>query len=157
MTRNGYILLAAGGSAAMLLGAFGFQHLGGLPPCELCLWQRWPHAAAILIGVLALVIGGRAWPWLVALAAAMTSGLGLYHTGVERHWWQGPTSCTGSGDALSGLSASDLLNVAEAPKVVMCDQVSWQMLGLSMPSWNAIISLVFVMLWLKAACVPNAR
>ena len=40
------MLLAAGGSLALLLGAFGFQALG-YAPCKLCLWQRWPHGAAI--------------------------------------------------------------------------------------------------------------
>ena len=52
MTRNLMISLAAGGSAALLAGAFMFQMLG-YPPCAMCLWQRWPHAAAILIGLLA--------------------------------------------------------------------------------------------------------
>ncbi|PJA60406.1 MAG: disulfide bond formation protein B, partial [Rhodobacterales bacterium CG_4_9_14_3_um_filter_71_31] len=35
--------LAAAGSAATLLAALGFQFIGGLAPCEMCLWQRWPH------------------------------------------------------------------------------------------------------------------
>ncbi|MGB8622373.1 MAG: disulfide bond formation protein B, partial [Paracoccaceae bacterium] len=64
MTRNTLILAAAGGSLALLLGAFGFQYIGGLAPCELCLLQRWPHAAAILFGVLALAIRGPALPGL---------------------------------------------------------------------------------------------
>ena len=51
LSRNILILLAAAGSAAVLLGAFGFQFLGDLPPCKLCIWQRWPHAAAVVIVV----------------------------------------------------------------------------------------------------------
>ena len=43
-------LIAAVGSLPLLLGSFAFQHIGGLAPCPLCLLQRWPHAAAILIG-----------------------------------------------------------------------------------------------------------
>ena len=71
------ILIAAGGSAALLLGAFGFQYLGDMPPCPMCLWQRWPHAAAVLIGVLALVVPGRILPLALAMllltvAAAVT-------------------------------------------------------------------------------------
>lgn len=150
MTRNTLILAAAGGSLALLLGAFGFQYIGGLAPCELCLLQRWPHAAAILFGVLALAIRGPALPGLGALAALATSGLGLYHTGVERGWWQGPTACTGTGSGLSGLSGTDLLNTAQAPAVVMCDQVQWEMLGLSMASYNAILSLLLALIWVAA-------
>ncbi|ALG90249.1 MULTISPECIES: disulfide bond formation protein B [Actibacterium] len=151
MSRTTLILLAAGGSAAMLAGAFGFQYIGGLPPCELCLWQRWPHAAAIVIGALALMVRGVVLPLLGAAAALTTGALGVYHTGVERKWWPGPTSCTGSGDGLSGLSGSDLLNFDAAPKVVMCDQVAWQMLGLSMASWNALAAFAFALLWVLAA------
>ena len=90
------VLIAAGGSLALLLGAFAFQHLGGLAPCKLCIWQRWPHVAAIAIGAAALALGNRALAWLGALAAAVTGGIGLYHTGVERGFWEGPTTCTSS-------------------------------------------------------------
>jgi len=114
----------------------------------MCLWQRWPHAAAIAIGVLALALRGPALPLLGALAALTTAGIGIYHTGVERDWWEGPTSCTGSG--LGGLAGGDLL-ATDGPRLVMCDQVSWELLTLSMPSWNALFSLALVCVWLLAA------
>lgn len=148
MTRNLYILMAAGGSAALLAGAFIFQMLG-YPPCPMCLWQRWPHAAAIVIGALALLIPGRLLPVLGGLAAAVTGAIGVFHTGVERDWWEGPSSCTGNG-GLDGLSGSDLLSL-DGPRAVMCDQVSWEFLTLSMPSWNALFSFALVVLWLIAA------
>ncbi|MGB3148847.1 MAG: disulfide bond formation protein B, partial [Paracoccaceae bacterium] len=87
MTRySSAVLLAAGGSVALLGGAFVFQALG-YAPCKLCLWQRWPHALAILLGLLALFSGKR-WLCLAGAAAVLTSGiLGLYHTGVERGLW----------------------------------------------------------------------
>lgn len=151
MTRNLSIILAAGGSAALLLGAFAFQFIGGLAPCHLCLLQRWPHGAAVLIGGLALMTGWRLWPWAGALAAAATSGLGLYHTGVELKWWAGPTSCTGSANSLSGLSGGDLLSTTAPSGLVMCDKIAWGMWGISMAGWNAILSAVLVLIWLYAA------
>lgn len=153
MTRNLMVALAAGGSAALLAGAYLFQALG-YPPCAMCLWQRWPHVAAILIGVLALRVKGPLLPALGALAAATTAGIGMFHTGVERDWWEGPTSCTGGG-SLSGLSGSDLLTIA-GPRVVMCDQVSWEFLTLSMASWNALLSLGLVALWVIAVRLSGA-
>ncbi len=150
MSFRTLVILAAGGSAALLLGALAFQYLGGLPPCKLCYWQRYPHAAAVVIGALALWLGLRGLAWLGALAALATAGVGLYHTGVERGWWQGPTSC--SGDAgLGSMSGSDLLSTEGAVDVVMCDEVVWQMLGLSMASWNALASLALAVLWVMAA------
>lgn len=150
MNRTPLILLAAAGSAAMLLGAFAFQYIGGLAPCQLCLWQRWPHAAAVLIGGPALLWGGRVLPLLGGAAALTTAGIALFHTGVEQKWWEGLPSCTAG--SVDGLSGADLLNTAivVAP-VVRCDAVAWAMAGLSMASWNGIISVVLALIWLRAA------
>ena len=145
MTRQTLIRLAAFGSFALLAGAYTFQAFG-YPPCQMCYWQRWPHFAAIGIGIAATFIPARVWPYLGALAAATTSGIGIYHTGVERDWWQGPTSCTGGALDLT----SDLLSTT-GPRLILCDQVSWELFTLSMASWNALFSAVLVLVWLAAA------
>ncbi len=152
-TRSILILLAAGGSLAMLLGAFGFQYLGDMPPCKLCLWQRWPHGAAVVIGVLALWLGGRALPLLGALAAFNTAAIGAYHTGVERGWWEGPNSCTSG--PIDGLSADDLMAQIMAAPLVRCDEVPWEMFSLSMASWNAVASIGLALVWLMAVRVRD--
>ena len=148
--RTRLIILAMAGSLAMLAGAFAFQYIGGLAPCHLCLLQRWPHAAALAIGLLALAIPGRLLPLAGAAAALTTAGIGIYHTGVERLWWAGPTSC--SAGSIAGLDVKDLLDpsIVVAP-VVRCDEVAWQMLGLSMASWNVAVSLGLALIWLLAA------
>ena len=152
-TRSFTILLAAGGSLAILLGAFAFQYLGGLAPCQLCLWQRWPHAAAIGIGVLALILSrgtlGRILPLLGALAALTTAAIGAFHVGVEQKWWEGLASCTAG--SISGLSTADLLNPdVNVGAVVRCDEIAWQMFGISMAGWNVILSVLLALLWVSA-------
>lgn len=148
--RNSLILLAAGGSAGLLLGAFAFQYIGGMAPCTLCIWQRWPHGAAVAIGILALVTGGRYWAYLGALAAAATAGVGLFHAGVEQGWWQGLASC--SAGSIKGLSMAELLDPnASVAAPVRCDAVPWEMFSLSMASWNAALSAGLVVVWLIAA------
>ncbi len=112
--------------------------------------QRWPHLAAILIGILALIFPARVLAIFGALAALTTSGLGLYHTGVEQGWWQGPTSCTANMQ-IQGISSKDLLSHIMAAPVVRCEEPQWIFLHLSMASWNAIFSLVLVFIWLNAA------
>lgn len=149
MTRTRLILLAAGGSLAMILGAWAFQYIGGLAPCTMCYWQRWPHMAAVPLGALAIVAGGVLLPLLGAAAAATTGAIGVYHTGVERRWWQGPDTCT-SGD-IGGMSADALFDQIMNAPLVQCDQVAWEMWGLSMASWNAVISFALMALWLLAA------
>lgn len=144
------ILLATLGSVALLGGAFAFQYIGGMAPCQLCLWQRWPHAAAILIGAVALVTGWRGLAWLGALAALATAGIGVFHVGVEQLWWEGLASCTAG--SIAGISTADLLDpTKDVAAVVRCDEIAWQLLGISMAGWNAILSVLLAGLWAKAA------
>lgn len=154
MTRATLVMLAAAGSAALLLGAFGFQYIGGLHPCELCLLERWPHALAVVCGLAALAVAGRLMPTLGAATMLASTGLGLYHTGVEQKWWEGPTACTSSLD-IGGQSAAQLYQQLMTAPIVRCDQVQWSFLHLSMASWNAIASLVLLVIWVQAARKPR--
>lgn len=143
------ILMAAGGSAALLLGAWGFQYLGGMAPCKMCIWQRYPHGAAVILGLLFFAFPRVGiLPLLGALAAATTAGLGFFHAGVEKGWWEGPSSCT-SGD-ISGLSTDDLFNQIMNAPLVRCDEVPWELFGISMAGWNFLASAGFTLLWLIA-------
>ncbi|MCF8485300.1 MAG: disulfide bond formation protein B [Rhodobacteraceae bacterium] len=153
LTRNQLVAAAGLGSLALLAGAFGFQYIGGLAPCQLCLWQRWPHAAAIVIMLAALVLSGRILPVLGILAALATAGVGMFHVGVEQMWWEGLASC--SGNSIAGLNVSDLLNpnVAIAAPI-RCDAIAWSLFGISMAGWNVIVSLGLAVLWLMAARKP---
>lgn len=152
ITRNLLVLAAASGSAALMLGAFGFQYIGGLPPCAMCIWQRYPHVVAIAIGLIALRFGSAALAWLGALAALTTAAIGGFHTGVERGWWEGPSTCTSG--PIGGLSTDELFDQIMNAPLVRCDEVPWEMFGLSMASWNMVISLVLMGLWIAAAWRP---
>ena len=153
LTRSNLILLATIGSVALLGGAFAFQYIGGMAPCQLCLWQRWPHAAAILIGLAGLVTGRRELAWAGAIAALATAGIGIFHVGVEQKWWEGLASC--SAGSISGVSTADLLNPAvDVAQVVRCDEIPWQMLGVSMAGWNVLASVALAMIWFALARRP---
>jgi disulfide bond formation protein DsbB len=148
LTRLRLVLLAAGVSAALLVAVFVFQALG-YAPCKLCWWQRYPHMAAVAVGLLALAWQPAALlAWLGALAAAATGAIGVYHTGVEQSWWTGPDTCTSA--PIGGVSAQDLLNQIMAAPLVRCDEVAWALFGVSMASWNAIVSFGLVAVWVMA-------
>jgi disulfide bond formation protein DsbB len=150
LPRRTLILLATLGSVGLLGGAFAFQHIGGLAPCQLCLYQRWPHAAAILIGVVAYFTGWRGLAWLGALAALATAAIGVFHVGVEQLWWEGLATCTAG--SIEGISTADLLDPSkDVAAVVRCDEIAWSMLGISMAGWNVILSVISAGLWVKAA------
>lgn len=149
LTRLHLAILATLGSAALLAGAFAFQYLGGLQPCTLCWWQRYPHMIAIAIGAVALVFRPRALLWLGALAALGSAGIAVFHVGVEQGWWDGLSTCSGA--SISGLSVDDLLDPnADVAAPVRCDQIAWAMWGISMAGWNALISLGLAGLWVGA-------
>jgi disulfide bond formation protein DsbB len=149
LSAGALCLLAAAGSGLLLAAAFGFQALG-YAPCKMCLWQRWPHALALGL-VIAVPFVPVRWIAAAGIAATVaTAGIAGFHTGVERGWWPGPASCSGSGDALSGLSGADLLSTSIPETVVMCDQVAWAFLGLSMATWNMLASLVLAVIWAVA-------
>lgn len=149
MTAYGRIFLAGAGSVAILLGALAFQYIGGLAPCPMCIWQRWPHLAAILIALLAMTVLWRRLRPLAALGAlsmAVGAGLGLFHAGVEQGWWEGPGGCVAPQAA--DLPADALLDQILATEVVRCDEIVWSFLGLSMAAWNAVISAGLMLIWL---------
>jgi len=126
---------------ALILGALGFQYILNYPPCEMCHWQRWPHIAAAVIGlgggllVRGELLSRAVAPALAALAillVATSGGLGIYHAGVEWHWWTGPTACT------TGYVFTGTLDL-NAP-VPHCDIAAWRLFGISMAGYNALIA-----------------
>ena len=148
MTRFHLFLAATLGSAALLLGAWTFQYFG-LAPCPMCIWQRWPHGAAVAIGMIALFLPHVLLALLGAFAAAATAAVAVYHSGVERGFWDGPATCGGSDTG--GLSADQLLErIMDAP-LVRCDEIAWQILGVTLPNLNAAFSFALVVVWLAAA------
>jgi disulfide bond formation protein DsbB len=143
---------AAAGAIAVLgvltmAGFFYFQYVLGYPPCPLCLEQRYafyisvPLAAMILLG---LSVGSSRKVLMLALfaiAAAMlwNAGLGVYHSGVEWHWWPGPQDCSGATPNFS--AGGSLIDQINRTRVIRCDEAAWRLFGLSLAGYNVLVSL----------------
>ena len=130
-----------------MAGFFTFQYVLGYPPCPLCLEQRYAFYVAVPLAemiLLRLSIGfSRKVITLALLAIAVAmlwnAGLGAYHSGVEWHWWQGPTDCSG---AIPNFSAGgSLLDQINKTRVIRCDEAAWRFLGLSLAGYNVLVSL----------------
>jgi len=154
---GGFTLFLA---AAVILTALGFEHLGGLAPCPLCLLQRYAYYAAIPLLFVAMALVSE-MPRLaavifavVALAFLANSGLGVYHAGVEWKLWAGPDTCGTM--QVQSTNAADLLKRLETTIVPRCDEAAWTFLGLSMAGWNAVVSLAAFLGALKAATLAAA-
>jgi disulfide bond formation protein DsbB len=123
------------GALALLLGALGFQYIGGIKPCEMCHWQRWAHIAAALAGIVGVMLAkdkARALAWTAIALVALSGLIGLYQSGMQWGFLPGPASCSGHRFELGSNMVPD----------VQCDVVTWQLFGLSLAVYNAIFSFL---------------
>ncbi|OYY76654.1 MAG: disulfide bond formation protein DsbB [Sphingomonas sp. 28-62-20] len=128
---------------ALMAGAWGSQLFGGLIPCEMCHWQRWPHYAAILLAMLGFILpsdGTKKVAIALAALAIITSGaIGVFHAGVEYHWWAGITAC--ALPPASGGTADEMLARIMNTPVIACDVPQWSLFGISLAGFNALFSI----------------
>jgi disulfide bond formation protein DsbB len=145
----------AAASIVVLGTALASQYIGGLRPCELCFWQRYPYWATIALGVLGVVVARRS----AKLAAGLTAlaglvflvgaGIAFFHVGVEHHWWAGTSSCGAFGGPIQSLE--DLRRQLEGAPIVRCDEPAWTMAGISMAGYNMLVSLALAAIALAGA------
>lgn len=144
MTLRSLALLTLLLPAALLLGALGFQYIVGLAPCDLCIDQRWPHLFASIMGLAALIgLSKPGWAKIAvilgAIGMAASGAIAVYHSGVERKFWAGPSSCSNRVDP--NLPPEEYMKAIEQAAVVGCGDITWSLFGLSMANYNALISL----------------
>lgn len=141
--RQAAALLALG-SAALLGGAFAFEYIGGLAPCVLCWYQRYPHMAAIALGVLAVLVAPQrplalTLIGLIGVAMVVDAGIAGFHVGVEHQWWEGTAEC---GSTLgSSNNLDELRRKLMGQPIVRCTEVAWEMFGISMAGYNMLACL----------------
>ena len=149
LTPAGAVALVLAISIIVIGVALWSQFVGGLQPCALCLYQRVPYIAVIVLCSLALVIDGvigGARPGILtgvlavcALAFLIGAGIAAFHVGVEQGWWAGTDSC--ASPDLSNLDLTELRDRLLQAPVVRCDEVVWSLFGISMAGYNVLVSL----------------
>lgn len=137
---------------AMILGAYGFQYIGGYQPCHLCYLQRYAYYAAIPLAALSVLVAATrgvaaARIPLLLTGLALLAGMGIagYHAGVEYGWWPGPETC--SGPPVGG----DIFYQDTGPGLIRCDQTPWSLFGVSMAGYNFVISGLLALAALRLA------
>lgn len=151
------ILLA---SVAIVGAAQLFQHVGGLAPCELCLYERWPYYIAIVLALLVLAVDGRGRlaPLVMALCGILflaDAALAFYHVGVEQHWFEGPTAC--AGPVTKAKTVAELKAQIMNQQAVRCDIPQWTLFGISLAGFNMLAALALAAFSFSAARRTNAR
>lgn len=145
------------GMAIVVGSALGFEHIGGYIPCALCLLQRNPYYIGIGVGLLAVLSAVFRLPpvvtrlLLIAIAILMLvgMGMGIYHSGVEWRFWEGPATCTIG--ATGGDTPVNVLEALNATKAPSCTDATLRVLGLSFAGWNVLTSAILAALALWGA------
>ncbi|PCI34573.1 MAG: disulfide bond formation protein B [Alphaproteobacteria bacterium] len=148
-------------AASLLAGAYAFEYIGGLIPCDLCWPQRYAHMAILGLSAAGLLLGKASnllhslLAWATVLALSVSIAVSGYHAGVEQKWWKGPDTCT-TGDQDVAVDMASLFDGMMESSLVMCDDIAWEMFGISMAGYNFLISTA-VGLFVTAALVARFR
>ncbi len=132
-------------ATATIIAALAFEQFGGYAPCPLCLQQRYAYYFAVPASAVAFVLAHGTSPRfarilliLIAVAFAANAVAGIYHSGVEWKWWEGPSTCAGETPIEWG--EGGLAQELENAQLIRCDEAPWRFLGLSFAGWNAVVS-----------------
>jgi disulfide bond formation protein DsbB len=148
-------LLVVAASLAALAVAFASQYWGGLQPCILCVYQRYPYGVAAALGIVGMIVAARpAWLRTMLLLAGVAflvdAGIAAFHVGVEQGWWRGTAACGSTLDL--SLSPEELASALLDQPVARCDEVAWSLFGVSMAGYNflyaaalAVVTLLFAL------------
>ena len=134
-------------SSLMLLSAFYLEYFHGALPCDLCITQRWFHGAIIGYSFIIILIINKTLisnKLLVLIGAILwlsSSLAGLYHFGIEMNFWTGPDGCSSNIDF-----SKDTLTYLLNKSPIKCDEVMFEILGLSLAGWNALASFFIFLL-----------
>ena len=132
-------LIIAQVSIGALLVAYYAEIVHQLEPCILCIYQRIPFALVIIFGFTG-IFRPTLLKWVLLFAGItflVGSIIAIYHVGVEQHWWV--SACTG--ELVSKLSTTSLLQELQTKPVKPCDELEWELFGVSMASYNVFYCL----------------
>ena len=129
-------------SVIALVSAFFIEYVLGHQPCNLCILERIPYILAIIIILLNFKFSHYEKFFILLLSIIFLAGaiISLYHLGIEQGFIQESLVC----DLKSGsnlLSKEEILKQLQE-KSVSCKDVTFKIFGLSLTSYNILISLL---------------
>ncbi|MCL2469000.1 MAG: disulfide bond formation protein B [Alphaproteobacteria bacterium] len=160
-------------SALSMASAYILQFFFSVQPCALCLYQRVPFAVAVILTALAIVAHvvtsysgvdrrhkiGRFFLALCAAAFLINTGIAIYHTGVEFHWWAQTDLCGVNPNLFASQDASveSIRNAIMNTPVVPCDVREPLFFGMTIANGNIFLSLALSIFAFWTAFFPPAR
>ncbi|PCI56103.1 MAG: disulfide bond formation protein B [Alphaproteobacteria bacterium] len=151
-------------SFASLAAAFIAEGLLELEPCILCIYQRYPFALGLLLGLIGLALRNNksvavALLGICSINFLLNSLIAAYHTGVEQHWWKSAVEGCSVVFLDNSHTKSILENIMSAP-MGDCSKIPWQdpILGLSMANYNIALCFgLFIFCIVSAVMVAKSK
>ena len=129
-------------SILALASAFFIEYILGHQPCNLCIFERIPYLLAIIIILLNFKFNQFEKFFILLLVIVFLFGaiLSLYHLGIEQGFIQESLACDLKSET-NLLSKEEILKQLQE-KNVSCKDVTFKIFGLSLTSYNVLISLL---------------
>ena len=122
--------------------AYFIQYVLGHKPCNLCIIERIPYIAAIILISLIFILNRyqKIISILILIFFIFGAVVSFYHFGIEQGFFSESLVCD-LGDS-QPLNKEDLLNQLKKTEIVSCKDVTFRFLGLSLATINTVISLI---------------
>ena len=132
-----------------LISAYFIEHVLGHQPCNLCLFERIPYLFAIILTLLSFKLKHfqKIFIILLIIVFFVATLLSLYHLGIEQGFIQESLVCNLQGDS-TVLSKEEVLKQLQQ-KSVNCKDVTFKIFGLSLTTFNVLISFLLTVLLSK--------
>ena len=137
-------------SIISLVIAYFIQYVLGHKPCNLCLIERIPYLAAVILISMVFIINKfkRVVAGVIMIFFIFGTIVSFYHVGIEQGFFSESLVCDLT-DTNNSISSKDLLKQLENNDVVSCKDVTFRFLGLSLATINTIIMIVLSGIMLK--------
>ena len=136
-------------SVFALVAAYFIEFILGHKPCNLCSIERIPYFASIILISLIFIL--NKYEKLISLIVALFFIFGViisfYHFGIEQGFFDESLVCNIVGNNES-LSSEDLLKELKK-NTISCKDVTFRLFGLSLATFNTIISLIISAIMLR--------
>ena len=122
--------------------AYFIQYVLGHKPCNLCIIERIPYIAAIILISLIFILNRyqKIISSLILIFFIFGAVVSFYHFGIEQGFFSESLVCDLGNSHL--LNKEDLLNQLKKTEIVSCKDVTFRFLGLSLATINTVISLI---------------
>ena len=136
-------------SAFVLFAAYFIEYILGHQPCNLCIIERIPYLASIILITSIFIIKKyeKIILIIILLFFLFGSATSFYHFGIEQGFFSESLVCD-LGKESNILSANDLLIELEK-KTISCKLVTFRVFGLSLATFNTVISLILSVIIMK--------